>query len=64
MSVAAALMNCCLTVTLLNIKSLRKHLQEIKEDNNLVENGVLSLTETRVCRGNNISDIKERLDGF
>lgn len=58
------LSNCCLTVTLLNIISLRKHLQEIKKDKNLVENGVLSLTETRVCRGNNISGIREQLNGL
>ena len=54
------LSNCCLTVTLLNIISLRKR----KKDKNLVENGVLSLTETRVCRGNNISGIREQLNGL
>lgn len=60
----ANLSNWCLTATFSNIRSLRKHLQEIKKHNNLIENGVLSLTETRVCCGNNISDIREKLDGF
>ena len=54
----------CLTVSLLNTRSLRRHLQDTVKDKNLMENDLLGLTKILVCRENDISDIKQQLDTY
>ena len=49
-----------LTVSLLNTRSLRGHLQDVVKDKNLVENNPWCLTEIQVCHENDISDIEEQ----
>ena len=53
-----------LTVSLLNTRSLRRHLQDIAKDKNLMENDLLCLTETQVSHENDVSDIKQQLDTY
>ena len=52
----------CLTVTLLNTRSLRRHVQDIAKDKNLMENDLLCLTEVQICQQNNLADIEQQLD--
>ena len=54
----------CLTVSLLNISSLRRHLQDIVKDKNLMENDLSCLAKIQVCRENDVSDIKQQLDTY
>ena len=53
-----------LTNSLLNIRSLRIHLQDILKDKNLMENDLLCLTEIQICPENDVSDIKQQLDTY
>ena len=53
-----------MTVSLLNTRSLRRHLQDILKDKNLMENDLLCLTEIQVCHENDLSDIKQQLDTY
>ena len=53
-----------MTVSLLSTRSLRRHLQDILEDKNLMENDLLCLTEIQVCHENDLSDIKQQLDTY
>ena len=53
-----------MTVSLLNTRSLRRHLQDIVKDKNLMENDLLYLIEIQVCNENDVSDIKQQLDTY
>ena len=53
-----------LTVSLLNTRPLRRHLQDISKDKNLMENDLLRLIEIQFCLENDISNIKDKLDTF
>ena len=48
-----------LTVSLLNTRSLRRLVQDIVKDENLMENDVLYLTEIQIYQENNVSDIEQ-----
>ena len=52
----------CLTVTLPNTRSLRRHVQDIAKDKNLMENDILCLTEVKIGQQNNLADIEQQLD--
>ena len=54
----------CLAVFLLNTRSSRRLAQDTVKDENLMENGVLYLTEIQICQENNVSDIEQHLDTF
>ena len=47
-----------LTVSLLNTRSLSRHIQDILKDKNLMENDLLCLTVIQFCHENDVSDIK------
>lgn len=53
-----------MTVSLLNTRSSRRLAQDTVKDENLMENGVLYLTEIQICQENNVSDIEQQLDTF
>ena len=53
-----------LTVSLLSVRSLRRHLQDILKDKDLMENDLLCLKEIQVCHENDVSDIKQQLDTY
>ena len=53
-----------LTVSLLSTRSLRRHLQDIVKDKNLMENNLLCLREIQTCHENDMSDIKQQLDTY
>ena len=48
-----------MTVSLLNTRSLRRLVQDIVKDENLMENDVLYLTEIQIYQENNVSDIEQ-----
>ena len=53
-----------LTVSLLNTRSLKRYLQDIVKDKNLMENDLLYLIEIQVCNENDVSDIKQQLGTY
>jgi len=53
-----------LTITLLNIRSLRKHAVDINSDKRLVNNDILFLTETQLSPNNPTADIEQTLSCF
>ena len=53
-----------LTVSLPNTRYLRRHLQDIVKDKNLMENHLLCLTEIQASHENYVSDIKQQLDTY
>ena len=53
-----------LTVSLPNTRYLRRHLQDIVKDKNLMENHLLCLTEIQASHKNYVSDIKQQLDTY
>ena len=53
-----------LTVSLLNIRSLRKHSEDIKFHAQLFNSNVLALTETQLLANDSDTEIKENLEPF
>ncbi|XP_068712523.1 uncharacterized protein [Montipora foliosa] len=56
--------NSALTLSLLNIRSLRKHSSDVKCDENLFKSDILAFTETQLLPGNNDFDILQNLTPF
>ena len=56
--------NSALTLSLLNICSLRKHSSDIKCDKNLFNSDILAFTETQLLPGDNDFDIVQNLTPF
>ena len=56
--------NSVLTLSLLNILSLRKHSSDIKCDENLFKSDILAFTETQLLPGDNDFDIVQNLTPF
>ena len=56
--------NSALTLSLLNIRSLRKHSSDIKCDKNLFNSDILAFTETQLLPGDNDFDIVQNLTPF
>ena len=56
--------NSVLTLSFLNIRSLRKHSSDVKCDANILKSDVLAFTETQLSPSDNASDIIENLVPF
>ena len=56
--------NSALTLSLLNIRSPRKHSSDVKCDENLFKSDILSFTETQLLPGDNDFDIVQNLTPF
>ena len=56
--------NSALTLSLLNIRSLRKHSSDVKCDENLFKSDILAFTETQLLPGDNDFDILRNLTPF
>ena len=51
-------------ITLLNIRSFKKHYLDVRHDSKIVESDIMALTETRLKDLHSTNDIKNALSGF
>ena len=56
--------NSCFTISLLNIRSLKKHSIDIKHDTNIFESDIVCLTETQLLPDSNVNDVRTNLHPF
>lgn len=54
----------CFTISLLNIRSLKKHSIDIKHDTNIFDSDIICLTETQLLPDSNVNDIRANLHPF
>ena len=55
---------CSLTITLLNIRSLRRHAIDIKSDEQLLKNDIICLTEILIPPGGDLNDVNNELQDY
>lgn len=63
-SLSSQLSNNDVTVTLLNVRSLKKHSIDIKNDANIMNSDVIAFTETQLLPHNSDVEIRENLHPF
>lgn len=63
-SLSSQLSNNDVTVTLLNVRSLKKHSIDIKNDANIMNSDVIAFTETQLLPRNSDVEIRENLHPF
>jgi len=54
----------CFTISLLNIRSLKKHSIDIKHDTNIFDSDIICLTETQLLPDRNVNEVRSNLHPF